>query len=388
MKIALCYDSVIPAKGGCETYIADLLRRLVADGHQVHLYACRWDAHALPAQIVFHRIAARRSLRFLWPWQFASACAKALEAEEHDVVIGLVKTWKQDVLIPQGGLHLASAQYGIRKHRQPWLRLLARIGKWLSPSCWSFWLLERKQYLGPKLPIIVAPSRFVQQHLRRFYGIPPERIRVVHNAIDPSRLRIAGAGELREEHRRRLGLAPDDPVGLFVGHNYKLKGLETLLRALAQEPARRAKVLVCGGTGTRPYQRLAAKLRVADRVRFLGFCPDIRLAFLAADFLVHPSFYDPCSLVVLEALAFGLPVITTSCNGAAELLHPPEDGLVIPDPADASALARCIEQFCDPVRRLAAARAALRTARQWTFEDHYRCLLAILHEVAHKRAAA
>src|SRR5438270_1700934 len=102
MDIALCYESVLPARGGCEHYISDLARRLSRDGHAVHLYASRWDADALPATTHYHRLPVVRGPRFLRPWRFAEACAQALAANRHDVTMGFDKTWGQDILYPQG----------------------------------------------------------------------------------------------------------------------------------------------------------------------------------------------------------------------------------------------------------------------------------------------
>src|SRR6202000_1194572 len=96
----------------------------------------------------------------------------------------------------------------------------------------------------------------------------------------------------------------------------------------------RFRLLVVGHPRTTPYERLARSLGIADNIRFLGPRRDVQHCYFAADFLVHPTFYDPCSLVVLEALACGLPVITTRHNGASELLHPPREGFVIHDPHD------------------------------------------------------
>jgi UDP-glucose:(heptosyl)LPS alpha-1,3-glucosyltransferase len=369
-------------------YIADLLRRLVADRHEVHLYAYERDAQALPAAVIFHSLMPAARPRFLQPWKFAAACEYALRKETHDVVLGFVKTWCQDVIIPQGGLHVASADYNLKKYRAPVVRWLAKLGKWLSPAYWSYRWLERRQYAGPYRPLIVTPSRMVQEHFRRYYGIGSERTRVIPNAIDPNRFVERDRLRLRAEVRERWGIAPDEPVALFVGHNYRLKGLDPLLRAVRALPAIPFRLLVCGSPRTGFYQRRARRLGVADRVHFLGYCADMRSNFFAADFLVHPTFYDPCSLVVLEALNCGLPVITTRCNGAAELLNPPLDGFVLEDPHDHMLLAGSIEQLCDPTRRAAFSQAARRTASLWTFEDHYRALLSTLREAVKLKQAA
>src|SRR5262249_35396085 len=151
-----CYESVLPARGGCETYIADLARRLVADGHEIHLYACRWDEAALPGEIRYHRLSVRPGPRFLRPWRFAAACDRALAQADHQVTIGFDKTWGQDILYPQGGLHVASAEHNLRKYRSRLARGLARFAKQLDLAHWSFSLLERRQYLGERRPLIVV----------------------------------------------------------------------------------------------------------------------------------------------------------------------------------------------------------------------------------------
>ncbi|HLW63698.1 MAG TPA: glycosyltransferase family 4 protein, partial [Gemmataceae bacterium] len=125
---------------------------------------------------------------------------------------------------------------------------------------------------------------------------------------------------------------------------------------------------------------------IAQRVIFQGFCGDMRQAYFASDFLVHPTFYDPCSLVVLEALACGLPVITSRYNGAAELLNPKLAGLVIDDPHDHACLGQAIEAMLETDYRRAASEAARQAAQRWNFEDHYRKIIGILTKVAQQKA--
>lgn len=388
MNIAVCYESVFPSRGGLETYIADLLRRLARDRHEVHLYGYQRDVDALPRSIVFHAILQKAAPRFLRPWRFAAACEYALRRERHDVILGFNKTWHQDVILPGGGLHVATADHNVKKYRRPFARVLARLGRWFSLSYWSFCWLEKKQYASRWKPIIIAPSRMVQQHFEQYYGIGPERIRIIPNAIDPERFIDRDRLKLRAEVRDRHGIEADETVGLFVGHNYRLKGLGPLMHAVAEMTPARFRLLVCGSARTGRWQRLARRLGVEDKVCFAGFQKEMRGHYFAADFLVHPTFYDPGSLVVMEALACGMPVITTRYNGAGELLHPPRDGFVLDDPHDHATLARCLECWCDRSILSAASQAARETAVAWTFEHHYRALLGVLQDAARQRLAA
>jgi UDP-glucose:(heptosyl)LPS alpha-1,3-glucosyltransferase len=256
--------------------------------------------------------------------------------------------------------------------------------KRFDPAAISFTSLERKQYLGHS-PTIIVNSRMVQRHFGEHYHIAPQKIHVVHAAIHPDRFQTKEREAIRRGWRSRWQVEPATPVGLFVAMNYRLKGLEPLLHAVARIQGD-FRLVVMGNPYTSRYERLAQKLGVTERVIFQGFCGDMRQAYFAADFLVHPTFYDPCSLVVLEALACGLPVITSRYNGAAELLNPNPAGLVIDDPHDHANLALSIETMLDADYRRAACEAARAAAQCWNFEQHYRRIIGIVTEVAQRKA--
>jgi UDP-glucose:(heptosyl)LPS alpha-1,3-glucosyltransferase len=388
MNIAFCYESVLPRRGGCETYIAGLARRLVADGHEVHLYARYWDEAALPDALHYHRVSVPRYPRFLRPWYFGAACRRAMEAAGHQVTIGFDKIAGLDVLYPQGGLYAASAEHNLLKYRHPLTRRVVRLLKAVDPAHRSFLALERAQYRGRR-PLVVAISEMVRGHFERYYHLAPEDLRLVRIATTPERFDERDRTRRRLEWRRHWGLGPEQVVGLFAAINYRLKGLEPLLHAVRLLPARLPfRLVVAGKPRTAAFERLAQRLGIADRVRFVGYCSDMRNGYFAADFFVHPTFYDPCSNVVLEALACGLPVITSRYNGASELLHPPREGFVLDDPHDHERLAWALRQMLDPARRAACAQAARRTAAQWTFEQHYREMLAVLAEAAARKRVA
>lgn len=389
MNLAICHPIVIPARGGAETYVADLCRRLDAAGHEVHLYAREWTPTALPPGVRCHRVSYASWPRFLRPWRYSAALAKLLPTEGHDLTLGFDKVKGVDVLYPLGGLHGATVRHSQGKIASPLLRDLARLARAIDPAHRSFVAFERHQYAGDHPPYVIAPSDFVRRHFLDDLGIVEDRVRVLHCAIDPERFAATDRPARRAAARQQWGVGPTDVVALFVAMNYRLKGLEPLLRAVAVLSHREAfRLVVIGHPRTAPYAALARRLGVTDNVIFAGFHSDVRDVYFGADLLVHPTFYDPCSLVVLEAQACGLPVITTRYNGAAELLDVGSDGLVVKDPHDRTELAAALASFLDPSRRQQAARVALRNAQRWTFELHHRRLVALLREaLALKRAA-
>ncbi len=392
MNIALCYESVLPTRGGCETYIAALAHRLAADGHAVHLYACRWDAEALPKSVQYHRVELPWSLRIIRPWLFARAINRMLPVGRHDVSVGFDKIWGVDVVYPQGGLHVATAQHNLLKYRSPWVRRLVGWSKYFDPAHLSFLALERKQYLDRRPPLVVAISEMVYRHFQQHYQLGAGDLRLVRLAPNTDRFSEVDRPRRRLEWRETWGLTPETTVALFAGLNYRLKGLEPLLHAVRLLPDRPGaapfRLLIAGGPRSGEFERLARQLGVADRVRFLGYVADMRNCYFAADFFVHPTFYDPCSHVVLEAMTCGLPVVTTAYNGASEMMTPPNEGLVVSDPHDHDQLAAALRHFLDPAIRHACGLAARRTAADWTFGQHYRQLLAVFEEAAHRKQAA
>jgi UDP-glucose:(heptosyl)LPS alpha-1,3-glucosyltransferase len=390
MRLAVCFQHVDPGRGGAETYVADLCRALAAAGHGVDLLAESWSAGPLPEDLHWRRIECRggasSAVRI---WDFAARCESWLheEAGRYDCTVGLINTWGQDVLIPQGGVRAASLAASALRFPAGPLRWAFLAEKHLNPRWWVYRAIERRRYDPARASVIVAVSHLVRRHLARYHGVDPRRVRVIPNAVDPGRLAVDDAAGARRAFRARLDLRDTDCVALFAGHNPRLKGLGPLLHAMRQRMRnsrheRPMHLVVCGGGGMRPFRRLAARLGLGALVHFAGFLPDIRAAYHGSDVFVLPTYYDPCSLVVFEALACGLPVVTTRCNGAGELIEPGREGFVIDRPDDLSGLAEALDALTDDATRRRMAEAAVSLGRAQTFERHVARLLGVFEEVA------
>jgi UDP-glucose:(heptosyl)LPS alpha-1,3-glucosyltransferase len=391
LRLAVNYRCVDPRKGGAETYVADLCRRLAEAGHMVHLYADRWAEGVLPPGVECVRVPAPGRTESQRIWSFAENSEAALRSARHDCSIGLINTWYHDVLIPQGGVHGASLEANARRFPPGWRRALYVAAKRANPRSRLYRAIEHRQY-DPRrgARTIIAVSRMVRGHLERFHGVQAERVRVVPNAIDAGRLRVADPAATRRQFRAAQGIGRDELVALFVGHNFRLKGLAPLLHGLrarldANPSARPIRLLACGGGRLDPFRRLARRLGLGETVRLLGFIPDARAAFHASDFFVLPTYYDPCSLVVFEALACGLPVITTSCNGAGELITTGREGFVIPTPDDLPRLVQALERMTDDDARSVMSRQAVALGEAQSFENHVAKLLDVFESVARRK---
>lgn len=391
MHVALNFQRVDPSKGGAETYVADLCRALASGGHRVDLYAESWTDDGVPAGVNLVPVAAPGRSKLERLWNFADNSERAMRGGGHDCSVGFINTWAHDVIIPQGGVQQGSLRANSARFATPMHSQAYRLVKSANPKFWIHRAIEQRQYDPERTAHYVAVSEMVKRHLEEFHHVPRQRIHVVPNAIDVKRVDVAQPGALRCAFRNRLGLEPRDLVGLFVGHNFALKGLRPLIDGLGarrrRDPEGRAiHLLVCGGGDPAPYARLAARLGLRDLVHFLGFYPDIRDAYWSSDFFVQPTYYDPCSLVVLEALACGLPSITTRQNGAGELMTDGEHGFILSSPTAGAELIAALDAMTDDRRRRAMSDAARRLGRNQTFDLHVERLLTIFAEAAQAKA--
>jgi len=216
--------------------------------------------------------------------------------------------------------------------------------------------LEQRAYATARM--VVAVSNKVADELRAI-GVPPEKIRVIYNGVDTDEFH-PGDGD-----RARWGLPAEVPLFLFAGDiRTPRKGLDTVLRALAQVPD--GHLAVAGDANRSAFPRMAQALGLATRVHFLGKVAEMPQLMQTADAFVLPSRYESMSLVVLEAMATALPVVTSCTVGAAELLG--DGGLVLENPEDVHALAAAMRRLAEDAalrRRMGAAGRAIAERHTW-----------------------
>lgn len=372
MKIGVAIAQFDPSRGGAESWTFHHVRRLTTDGHEVHVAATTFAAdHGLP--IIEHRLPRARSLLAR-----AAAIEQLFRPLALDLVHDMGLGWFGRVFQSEDGSRAAQWERTLATLpavARPIKRLLIRF----LPRYRIQRALMARQYADPQR-LIVAISRMCADDYRHHHNVPQTRIRVVYHGVDPDRFTPEVCRKQRAAMRAALGLRDDQLAVLFVGHDYRRKGLAPAAAAVERIVASGidARLLVVGGNHR--GQRLPARAQRSGLLVPIGARPDPLPYYAAADVFLLPSFYDPFGLAVLEAAACGLPVITSRFTGASELFRDGREGFILDDPADEASMAARLSMLIDPQYRAAMGAAARRLAEQFSLDRNYRETLAVYEE--------
>jgi UDP-glucose:(heptosyl)LPS alpha-1,3-glucosyltransferase len=358
VKIALVRKDFSPKGGGGERYSVDLARGLRDSGHEVHVFAHRYK----PMRgVSFHSVAVPLKPFGLQNWLFAQNVRHALSKNEFDIVNGISQIYPQDIYRLGDGIH---------KHwltvRRP--RMFSHLYDKISPRHRLLLHLEKKIFSPGNYKRIIANSELCKQHAIDYYKVPPQLVDVIFCGVNftifNSSVRNEGA-----QLRTSFGIGREPIVVLFVGTNYERKGLDTVLQGISRLRYKQKYRLLVVGKGNIPrYQRLAQKLGLQEITVFCGYQEHMPPFYGAADIFVLPSYYDPFGNVCLEAMACGLPVITTRETGVSELMAHGKSGFVMDHPGDISTLGNWLEALEDPELRRSMGAEAQEQAAFLTME--------------------
>jgi len=243
--------------------------------------------------------------------------------------------------------------------------------------------LERRVYPDPRVQL-AAVSQFAAGQLARCYG--RQDVTAIPYGLDHSLFDPAARIARRAAERAKFGFSDGDFVLLLIGNDWKKKGLRYLLEAAALCDDPSLRVLIVGSDDQRPYRLLAETLGVTDRLRFSEISPDVMQFYTAADAYVGPSIEDSFGLPTAEAMACGLPVVTSRNTGVSGFVSHEKDGYVLEDPTDARALAAIIRSLSvDADLRRRIGEAAVRASRILTWENNAATIRDWLEQARHRR---
>ncbi len=386
MRVAIIIDDLDRRRGGMSEWCWQFVSAVARRGCELHVVAQGFGEEALPAGVFRHAISRTRSRV-----ELAANSAEVLRAiapdTSHDMGIG----WHFDVFQPHGGSYAAWMTRRLDIY-PAWFRLLKRPIDTCLPRQRDFACHWQRQCAAVENSeaTIIALSNLVANDFLTFNRIHPNRIAVIHNGVDCLRFSPAHRAEFRASVRRRLEIGDDTVTLLIAAHNFRLKGVPELLHVASRlmKNGRRLHVVVAGGRHLDRWRLAAARLEIGKQVTFLGTVPNMVPYYAAADAYVHPTYYDPCSLALLEAAASGLPIVTTrQFNGAVELFQEDEEVLLIETPKS-QALVDCVDALFDERLRGQLSVAARRAALRNPFERNVAEILRVYDSTSARRLAA
>ncbi len=378
MKIAIICSVPDPQKGGGQVWTWQFVDWLVKRGHQVHLICQAGKVDDPGSSVQMHCLRTRTRS------EFATAAEQLVKQLDVDISHDMGGGWYADIHHSHVGSPVAFRK-ALGKLR-PWYRRLGELPTAaLLPRYRETRRIVARQYSTENHEVFVALSRKIIDDYVSLHGIPRQQIQLVANGVDVDRF-SPGNGNERAQKRSSMNIKDDEIVLLQVAHNHVLKGIPALLQAAATLASKgnSCRVVVVGGRPSRKTRGLAKRLGISSIVDFVGPSDDVVSFYRMADVYVHATHYDACSLSVLEAMACGLPVITTIQNGATDMIDHGQSGFVF-DKQDSAALDNHLEALVDPGVRQAMAKAARQRAEQYSLEHNFQSLYRLYTQLLARR---
>jgi len=373
MRIALLTRRFDSAGGGTERDLIVTAQGLRAAGHQLSIFADEirgatggWEVHRVGAGPRLGRTLSL--LRFGW------TAAPAARRAGADLVLSFARCVGADLTRSGGGAH---ASY-VRAARK-WRGALGATAMRVSPYHRVQMLIERQAFRHHGLKRVIAVSNFVRDDLIREFGLASEKTVTIYNGVDLDRFRPAADASERAAIRQKFVVPASARVVAFVGNGFARKGLGFLIEAWPLV-AGGAFLLVAGADRqTDKFARRASALNVDGRVVFTGPQPNVEAILHAADAFAMPSLFEPFGNVVMEAMASGLPAMTSAFSGVAELMPPSMRAFRVENPDDVGEVALRLGALFDAPASLS--REARETAEKFTWTRYADELNALIGSV-------
>jgi len=371
-RVALVRSRYDPA-GGAERFVQNAIAALKAEGVSLTIVTRHWPGHDGSALILdpFH-------IGSLWrDASFASAACRELARRRFDLVQSHERIACCDVYRAGDGVH---AEWLAQRARvqSPLGALLTRC----NPRHRYLLAAERSLFTSPRLRAVICNSEMVRREIASRFGTEAARLELIRNAVDSAYYHPGLRGEMRAGVREQLSIPRDANVVLHVGSGFERKGVAGLLKALARAPSKPWGIVAGRDKRSARYMALARSLGIDSRVRFVGTVSDVRPYHAAADSFALATLYDPFPNAAIEAMASGLPVVTTTRCGAAEMLVEGESGFVR-DALDVEGIASALGEL-DPAtaaRMGANARDAVARLTPQSMAQQY---LALYRRLLHR----
>lgn len=365
--------------GGAERFVANAVEALRQEGAQLTVVTRQWKPGGNGQALICNPFY----LGSVWrDWGFARCVCDTLKKHSFDLVQSHERIACCDVYRAGDGVHREWL-----KQRRRSMGFLGRLGIALNPYHHYTMAAERRLFASPGLKAVICNSRMVKEEILRHFGLAESKLHVVYSGVDTEAYHPRLKLQHRQAIRSQYQIPEDAPLFLYVGSGFERKGVPALLKAMAQLPTNAHLLVVGKDKKLGLLKSRAESLGLSSRVRFTGGEPDVKPFYGAADVFVLPTLYDPFPNVALEAMASGLPIITSFKSGAAELISQGNNGFVC-DALDTQKLAQHMAQLLSREQQEAFGKAARETVSGMSLDSMGAQLLALYKTLLAPRTAS
>ncbi len=363
--------------GGTEKYLYVISRELAKRGAEVDFFASSIETELLPG-IKYHPVSAIKKPATAFLLSFLFNSSSALKKESYSIIQSSGKSAPAHIYRLGGGLHedyLANKPDG-KLNLNPYHSIVKK--------------LERNIFGEKRFKKIISPSRRIKSLIMERYNVNGNDVEVLHNPVLEDVASEEDKKFLRSSFRKKYKIEDDNICYLFTAGNFRLKGLPELINAYATLPQNikeKSRVIVAGGGRKSRYMDLLRKTGLVDKFIFTGKLTEgMNEVYSAGDVLVHPTYYDPFSNVCLEAMAYGLPVITTKINGFSEVIKNGIHGYIVSHPSDCAEISALMTELSDRNIRAKISDNCILKSKEFGIDNHIDRLIDIYREVSEKNA--
>lgn len=359
IKAAIIIERADISLGGAERSVYELTTQLAAMGVKVTTLAAKGNIKNDNFHILCNDVESKR----VPIGRFGKALKTHFKENKYDIIHSTLPFAFANIYQPRGGSYKEAMIQNAASYENGLTAMLKRATHFLNYKRAAL-LRAEKKVCQSNNTIVAALSGYVKEHFEKHYGLDETRLRVIANGvktdIEPNAQKAEG---IRKHILKKLSMTEaDEPVlMLLAANNFRLKGLGQLIKAMSlaskSNPQRPICLVIAGSGKEIGYKILARKLRVNHRVVFLGKLSSIQNALSVCDVAVLPSWYDPCSRFILEAISMSKPVITSRFNGASEAFTDGVHGQIVESPSDIEALAKAMLYFSETNNIIAASQA-------------------------------
>jgi UDP-glucose:(heptosyl)LPS alpha-1,3-glucosyltransferase len=362
MKVALVIERADVALGGAERSIFELMQALQGLGLQVELLAAKGTTNSQNVYILSQAGPSKRTSLS----KLSRKLREKISQDHYDIIHSVLPFDFADVYQPRGGSFAEAVIRNAASYETAIGRTYKSATSFANRRRAAMLRAEKKLCKDPKGPLIAAVSEYVRRQFQKHYALGDERIAVIPNGV-----KMFGPIDRDYMNKLRSQLFEQLQINeiikplffLFVANNFRLKGLAPLLSAFQLLSERSGSsqpyLLIAGRDKSSKYRKIAAGLGIERRILFLGRIKRIQNLLEIADVAVLPTFYDPCSRYILEALAAEKPVITTRFNGATDFIVDGRHGRIIDNPRQVDALSDAMSHFTDTANIQKASKAII-----------------------------